>query len=104
MRELRVTDLKELEKIELFCNPSQWRYVIKNEKNIKIIFNSHHCSSCPYENDPKIKDDDIKNNTSLYMSIRTFRIWGKFVLLFKIIKEDNKMKFFHLKYFSHYSF
>ena len=67
--------------------------MIENEKNIKIIFNSHHCSSFPYENDPKIKDDDIKKH-KLYMSIRTFRIWGN-LLLFKIIKEDNMMKFFN---------
>ena len=101
MRELRVTDLKELEKIELFCNPSQWRYVIENEKNIKTIFNSHHCSSCPYENDPKIKDDDIKNNTSC-TCLSELSEFGGNRLLFKIIKEDNMMKFFHLKYFSQY--
>ena len=102
MRELRVTDLKELEKIELFCNPSQWRYVIENEKNIKVIFNSRHCSSCPYENNPKIKDDDIKSNTNRCTCLLELSGFGGDRLLFKIIKEDNMMIFFHLKYFSNY--
>ena len=75
--------------------------MIENEKNIKIIFNSHHCSSCPYENDPKIKDDDIKNNTSC-TCLSELSGFGGNCLLFKIIKEDNMMQFFHLKYFSHY--
>ncbi len=101
MRETRVTDLKELENIELFCNPSQWRYVIENEKYIKVNFSSRHCVSCPYENEPKNKGDGIRND-SCCTCISELSGLGIDRLLFKIIKHGNTMKFSHLKYSSYY--
>lgn len=87
MRGLRLTDLKELENIKLFCDSSPWRYVIENDEHVKVIFNLAHCGSCPCESEPRCACN--------YRCPCKSELWGsaKIYMLFKITNDGELFSF-----------